>query len=74
MHSTEMCLQHLSERSGGAALINAMSSAPGEQLLVNCFAQGQNSRFFSQFAGSGIQTSNLSVTGPMLLTISVAVE
>ena len=48
-----------------------MPSAPGEQLLsgVNCLAPGQSATFF-HLVGSGNRTSDLSVTGPMLLTIT----
>jgi hypothetical protein len=50
----------------GSAIV---STAPLEQMGFKCLAQGHIDRFFTllaQESSSGVQTSNISVTGPML--------
>lgn len=69
-----MCLSHFAQpllirEVQGVALIDIhVIGARGEVVVgVKCLAQGQNRRFF-HLPGSGIRTSDLSVTVPTLLT------
>ena len=63
-HQYLVCLEHMNQKEENSQLVRVWSYTVDQ--WVNCLVQGQNDRFCFNLVSSGIQSSNLSVTGPTL--------